>query len=748
MTKLRIFLLLLFVFVVAADGSSPVQASGIFAADMVFAGLDFATGEMEQMVVTTEGLTPSAAAATATYISPIFTAPRPFNALVPQWVATLPSDTAIQMRLRTANAAGVWNEWYDIVPNEDWMVPEDTDTVGNMVVAPEVDGTHSYFQYTVTFSRRITAAAPFLHQIRFTFIDATAGPTSAELAALAQTEPQTPEDGYPKPPVVSRDVWCTDPACDYTTGLEYYPVSHLIIHHTVSANTSTNWAAVVRAIWYFHTFTRGWGDIGYNYLVDMNGILYEGHNGGDDVVGTHSSGANAGSMALSFIGTFTLPTQDPPGIPPPQAMLDSAIELLAWKADQKEIDVYDSSQLPNMDWGLPHLMGHRDAYGTTACPGEQAHDLIPWIRDMVAAAIGFTPPHTYIDEQTPAFTRSNSTWTDGPNSCGYNVHAWYARSTTGTATHWGRWQLPVTQSGYYIVEVYAPYCNTGFSDTHGATYEVHHTGGSTPVTVDQGNNLGLWVSLGEFYFASGEDNYIYLNNQTTTDSNLGMWFDAIRMRPQVTPAPTVNLQFPPPDTWLNNPQVYFGWEVTNTANIQSQTLELATDPVFTDLLFTGTFSATITSHIVTFSQDYHDLYWRVRVNPIVGPAITSNTGHLGLDSVAPTSGITGIYVITPTQLITSTQHQVFWGGNDAISGITSYTIEYQAEGDNTWTPWYTSTLSTNGMFVAPVPGTVYWFRAQAIDAASNLEPAHASGDMSTAQAILLDNQVMLPIIQR
>ncbi|HET6443399.1 MAG TPA: hypothetical protein VFI27_02375 [candidate division Zixibacteria bacterium] len=51
----------------------------------------------------------------------------------------------------------------------------------------------------------------------------------------------------------------------------------------MSNNSSSDWAAVARAIWYFQTFTRGWGDIGYNYLVDMNGALYEGHLGGDDV---------------------------------------------------------------------------------------------------------------------------------------------------------------------------------------------------------------------------------------------------------------------------------------------------------------------------------------------------------------------------------------------------------------------------------------------------------------------------------
>ncbi|MFN7929681.1 MAG: hypothetical protein U0Y68_17395 [Blastocatellia bacterium] len=50
---------------------------------------------------------------------------------------------------------------------------------------------------------------------------------------------------------------------------------HLLVHHTANANTATDWAAVVRAIWSFHIFTNGWSDIGYNYLIDPN-VIYEG----------------------------------------------------------------------------------------------------------------------------------------------------------------------------------------------------------------------------------------------------------------------------------------------------------------------------------------------------------------------------------------------------------------------------------------------------------------------------------------
>ena len=92
-------------------------------------------------------------------------------------------------------------------------------------------------------------------------------------------------------------------------------------------------------------------------------------------------------MALSMLGTFTT-------VSPPEAMRNAAANLFAWKADQKGIDVFDASRLPNMSWGLPHVSGHRDVYGMTACPGDSGHPWVPWLRDEVARRIGFTPEHT------------------------------------------------------------------------------------------------------------------------------------------------------------------------------------------------------------------------------------------------------------------------------------------------------------------------------------------------------------------
>ena len=53
----------------------------------------------------------------------------------------------------------------------------------------------------------------------------------------------------------------------------------MIIHHTVTQHQEADPAATVRAIYYYHAVTQGWGDIGYNFLVDLHGNVYEGRYG-------------------------------------------------------------------------------------------------------------------------------------------------------------------------------------------------------------------------------------------------------------------------------------------------------------------------------------------------------------------------------------------------------------------------------------------------------------------------------------
>jgi hypothetical protein len=180
---------------------------------------------------------------------------------------------------------------------------------------------------------------------------------------------------YPKPPVVTRTEWgCPDGLITTHGSLSYTTVTHLIVHHTAMGVEApdSDWPALVRSIWNFHVFERGWADIGYNYLIDPNGVIYEGRSGGDDVIGAHFSGVNAGTMAVALLGDFTdaAPTID---------ALNSLKEILAWKCNQRGLDPEGRSLHEASQFILNTISGHRDGPKATECPGEALYLLLPAI---------------------------------------------------------------------------------------------------------------------------------------------------------------------------------------------------------------------------------------------------------------------------------------------------------------------------------------------------------------------------------
>ncbi len=764
------FLMLVALLVAISWPKTESTAAAPIMQSVTWQGDDFEQGAGLDTAVSPTGLTLANEAMTAVYTSNPIQTPINFNALVTSWEATVPAETSLEIQVRTRKGVGDWSEWFHLDSHLDLVEDHDHENLSDMITVPEVDETHDTIQFSVGLGRFDTAVAPELHSISFTIIDTTAGPTAEELLARQQELDAANGDkpsgtGYPRPTVISREVWCTSEDCDYTDGLAYDDASHMIVHHTVSSNSSSNWAATVRAIWAFHTYPasdsctscRGWGDIGYNYLIDQTGVIYEGHLNEDylnqDVVGTHASGANTGSMGVSLIGTFT--SVDYPGLPgiaPPEAMKDSLIELLSWKADQRDINVFDASDdLPFVTGGRPNLMGHRDAFGTTECPGDQAHVLLPSLREEVAANIGLVDPYLYVHEDGADFTKSAANWYEGSNECGHNGHSYYTFSTTDPAesSNTAVWRPNIPEDGYYTIEMYVPYCNTGTGETEGANYEITHAGGVTQLTASHQEYLGLWLPLGTYALTAGTNNSVYLDDLVTTDDGLGVWFDGMRIL-EVEPPPDALAPIAPTEgSWVTNPQVDFTWEIFTTTNqVLTTTFTVSTDISQTNKLVTETWNTAVLTYTVDFVTDQPELYWQatavLTTTGGVTDTLTMQPFQFGVDATVPTSTITAVYQmpITDTFLIN-------WSGSDALSGIAGYDLEYRVKGELDWTGWLTGTTAVGGTFTAPDPLQTYEFRIRATDVSGNSQsldtPAAALG---TEQAIPLPHAIMLPMITK
>jgi hypothetical protein len=203
----------------------------------------------------------------------------------------------------------------------------------------------------------------------------SAGSSSGDAAALSAMTVT------PKPLIYSRAQWGANEALRDASALRYGTIKTGFIHHTVNANnyTAAQVPALIRGIYAYHTQTRGWSDIGYNFLVDRFGRIWEGRYGGvaRPVVGAHTLGYNEYSFAMSAIGNFEIAQ-------PPQAVLNAYASLFAWKLSLSNIRA-DASHLWVKDRYLYAINGHRDV-GQTACPGKFLYAKIPSIR-VAAQAI-------------------------------------------------------------------------------------------------------------------------------------------------------------------------------------------------------------------------------------------------------------------------------------------------------------------------------------------------------------------------
>jgi hypothetical protein len=192
-------------------------------------------------------------------------------------------------------------------------------------------------------------------------------------------------------PIIPRAEWGCDEGLRFDAqGHEIWPPERrvpqkVVVHHTATANREANTAASVRAIYYYHAVTQGWGDIGYNYLIDWKGNVFEGRYGGRGVEAGHAYGHNSGSIGIACIGTFT---SEPATI----EMRRSLARLIAQVGPA--IDPHDSSWF--VDGEMPNLMGHRDAMryrpaDATECPGDALYGLLPGLRGDVLYNLGAPP---------------------------------------------------------------------------------------------------------------------------------------------------------------------------------------------------------------------------------------------------------------------------------------------------------------------------------------------------------------------
>ena len=310
-------------------------------------------------------------------------------------------------------------------------------------------------------------------------------------------------------------------------------VTHLVVHHAAGYDNSP-YDARLRDIWNLHVNMRGFSDIGYNWLIAPNGVIYKGRawNGNNDnVTGAHTCGCNSNKMGVCLLGDFTNST-------PTIAAYNSLVSLLGWKACDLGINVNlgtTTGYNPNdngtcIDGTLLNLMGHRDGCKQsplyTVCPG-MFYPQLPTLRSNVQSFIdncssGCTaPPNDICSSTVPQITVgttcsnilgdiSCSTQSNPSSGCpsGLIQDVWYRFTATSTGIYTARLTPSSGMDG--VVEVRQGSCtgtvlgcadvgggngaveNLNVSVSNGTTYylrvyEYNSAGNTTPPTTTSFN---------------------------------------------------------------------------------------------------------------------------------------------------------------------------------------------------------------------------------------------------------------------
>lgn len=334
------------------------------------------------------------------------------------WEEITPSGTSVQAEVRF-KVDGQWTDWLIIDGEPDALKPLLEDGVESKAATASSNPAQA-FQYRYILYGNGTET-PIVKNSEWTFIHAGTSPVknleptpkpkyassfnSPELKLLSMIS--TP-DG-----VISRSAWGADESKRYLVDnsqtadlieidsefykkyadeLQYsrvveadekgnkykwplqYPdkVQKFVVHHTATTGNLDNPAQAIRDIYQYHAVTRGWGDIGYNYIIDPKGAVYEGRYGGEGVIGAHAGPGNNGSIGIAILGNYDTD-------PVPETVFVSLGKLINNKALIHGIDAQGNSMFRGKN--MANIFGHRDIMSTT-CPGKYLYEKLDVIKGL------------------------------------------------------------------------------------------------------------------------------------------------------------------------------------------------------------------------------------------------------------------------------------------------------------------------------------------------------------------------------
>ena len=516
-------------------------------------------------------------------LSPVLRSDLLFDYVGLFWSGLYPEDSSVAFRVRTSTDGRSWSPWETVHVEIPAGPRAQYDTYGALVWADRAN----YVQFLAEM--RGAGKNPELHRVGLTLLNPYDGPIleaasepgdggfgSSALAAEADSDLEanvTLAAASGKPITFKREDWGADESLRFSSGLEiwprsYVPTKKLIVHHTVTSNayaTSADARAQVRAIYTYHAKSLGWGDIGYNSLIDRFGNSYEGRRGrtgpgydgpggreilSEDVVAGHALAYNYGSSGIALLGTFCTPSECAGGSPT-SAMISRLKDVLAWECLRHGLRPGAPADflLHNGTWhrNLRNAVGHRDVSGTI-CPGGNVYALLPTLRSAVAARLADSAAPSVSITSAPSEGSVKSgevdyTWTGSGGSGGlqysYYLEGWSKVSGSSEVNYiqgfdsrkspvWGAWTSGTKARFQYLAKGLYTF-HVRVKDSSGRVGVYHETRtflGVAPTSIPNGallqaSGTGIYVMRGGLKRG--------IRNPVTFEANGFNWGNVIRL---------------------------------------------------------------------------------------------------------------------------------------------------------------------------------------------------------------------------
>jgi hypothetical protein len=420
------------------SSQAQAQSGPVIAENIRHGASELSAGEFQGLEWNTAGAPLLRAAGTygGIFTSPVVKTSFPVTHVGLHWRGDGVGWDRIDFELRTSSDGADWSPWRRLEIEAEPQQNPRGERFATLLWAPGA----SYVQYRATFPAD-TPEKPALQNVTVTALSAAAPavfqaaraatrtPTPGKTPTSAVTPAVTPaptNDAANLPPpfasgqLISRESWGAPESYRYyTNGAEvwqrmYIPTKKIIVHHTATltndnpqdpnypypAYTADQVFQDIQGIYYYHAISLGWGDIGYNALIDRFGRVFEGRRGRDsspkgggreiispDVVAGHALQWNEGTCGVSCFGNYDV---NQLSANEQTNLVGTLVQFLTWACRRHYVWPNATTDFLQVDWvwrsGIANICGHRDV-NQTACPGQYLYPLLPQIRQSVAQGV-------------------------------------------------------------------------------------------------------------------------------------------------------------------------------------------------------------------------------------------------------------------------------------------------------------------------------------------------------------------------